>query len=212
MRRAIFAAAILAMLSGCSHSIGSGSTTSTTHDPTTTSSVPSRAALPRVTDVGDSITEMSKSALREIVGQSYRLTIYSRNGTTIRNWLPTIRLRTSKTPPHDWIVELGTNDAGQSSPHWARDFRNEIAMLTEQPCVILVTVNPRHDWPVAADIDTAISTVVAAEPQFHLLDWGSYEWSSPGWLMSDGVHPTPAGRAALASLEAAALADDCPAS
>jgi lysophospholipase L1-like esterase len=212
VRKAIFATAILAMLSGCSHSLGSGSTTSPKRDPTTTPSVPARAALPRVTDVGDSITEMSKSALREIVGPSYRLTIYSRNGTTIHYWLPIIRLRTSKTPQHDWIVELGTNDAGQSNRHWARDFRNEVAMLSEQPCVILVTVNPRHDWPIAGAIDTAISNVVAAEPQFHVLDWGSYEWSSPGWLMSDGVHPTPAGRAALASLEAAALADDCPAS
>ena len=128
------------------------------------------------------------------------------------DWLATIRRRTGTFRPHDWIIELGTGDAFFGNARWARSFKSEISLLSHQECVILVTVNPRLDPPIAEAIDAAITYIANSEPQFHVLDWGSYEWSYRGWVMSDGIHPTATGSAALASLEAAALADDCPSS
>jgi lysophospholipase L1-like esterase len=48
-----------------------------------------------------------------------------------------------------------------------------------------------------------------AHPNVHLLDWGTIEYQNPAWLSGDGIHPTPAGQAALAALETQELQHAC---
>ena len=48
-----------------------------------------------------------------------------------------------------------------------------------------------------------------AHSNVHLLDWGDIEYQNPAWLTADGIHPTPAGQAALAALETQELHHAC---
>jgi lysophospholipase L1-like esterase len=54
-----------------------------------------------------------------------------------------------------------------------------------------------------------MENLAAAHRNVHVLDWGSLEYSNPGWVTFDGIHPTAQGELALASLEAQELRDDC---
>ena len=90
------------------------------------------------------------------------------------------------------------------NPNWAADFANEVAAVQSQRCVVFVTVNPRFG-PIGPEIDGAIAGAVATHPNFHSLDWGDIELQKPGWLDSDGIHPSKSGAIELAKLEHKAI-------
>jgi lysophospholipase L1-like esterase len=81
-------------------------------------------------------------------------------------------------------------------------------MVSPAKCVIYVTISPRAG-PVAAKINAAIKNLAATHRNVHVLDWGNAEYSNPSWLNRDGIHPTPQGQAALASLERDELQQSC---
>ena len=125
-------------------------------------------------------------------------------GTTIAQHLATIDSIEAKGGAFDWVVELGTNDAGMQNQNWASDFSDEVDELADQPCVVFVTVNPKLG-PISVDIDDAITSAVAAHPNFRALDWGNVELRKPHWLTADGIHPTKTGEAELARLDRRAV-------
>jgi hypothetical protein len=159
-----------------------------------------------VTVVGDSITYRSRAQIETALSPEYRVTLDSRSGSHIAQWLPTIEEIIRTTARHDWVIELGTNDL--LTPAWASPLAQEIKDLRHQRCVIFVTVDPRV-VPQAETFDAALAAAVAMHPHLHILDWGDIEWDNPTWLEPDEIHPTPAGSAELAHLEAQSLNMDC---
>lgn len=164
---------------------------------------------PLVTVVGDSITAMSTNQIAAALSPDYRASVAGWIGTYISSWVLLIPEIVAALPRHDWIIELGTNDARVGSDlAWASDLARELHPLRHQRCIILTTVNPRIG-SLAVAINKALEAEVSTKPNFHLLDWGNAEWKNPTWLQRDGIHPTPAGSTELASLYVAAL-NACP--
>lgn len=175
------------------------------------------ASRPTLGIVGDSITADSSAEIHAAVDPTYfaglpRATM-ARAATAIRD-MATLE---PQGPPEDWIVELGTDDdgwfenAGQTDPNWAAEFQWEVQYLQSASCVIFVTVsqNPMLPPPIPQELDSAMWTAAFAHPNFHVLDWGDIQYSQPGWVQHDEIHPTAVGSAELADLEAQALQHDC---
>lgn len=148
--------------------------------------------------VGDSITVRAGPDIEHVL-RGYRVIFDAVDGSTMAQHLATIDGIEAKGGPFDWIVELGTNDAGLANANWASDFSNEVSALESQPCVVFVTVNSKLG-PISTGIDAAITTAVALHPNFRALDWGNIEFRKPHWLTADGIHPTKSGEAELARL------------
>jgi len=156
--------------------------------------------------VGDSITYLSSPDIRGAL-RDYQYTIHATGGQTMAQMYPVIR-QLASAPRHAWVVELGTNDALGSNPTWSAAFDAEVTTLASQPCVVLVSVNPRLG-PTAVSLDRAISSVVLGHRNFHLLDWGTIEWQEPKWVSADGIHPDPQGSRKLAQLMKQSIHSSC---
>jgi hypothetical protein len=76
------------------------------------------------------------------------------------------------------------------------------------PGVVYVTVSPRKG-AIAAGINAAIRSLARSHANVHVLDWGDLEHTEPGWVVPDGIHPTPAGQVALTDEEATTLQENC---
>jgi hypothetical protein len=173
-------------------------------------------AGPRAAVVGDSIVGLAACATAADLGERYAYRISGINNATMATQLPTI-LKFKADPagsPKDWVIELGTNDAGPSQNlNWLTDFDNQFAAIQSAPCIVFVTLSPilAYLGPIATAINNAIATTAAAHSNVHILDWGNIEYQHPGWTSpDDAIHPTPAGGRALASLIRQSL-DNCPA-
>jgi len=110
--------------------------------------------------------------------------------------------------PNDWIIELGTNDAGRDNPLWALPFLADWQQVRSSGCVIYLSVSPRAGQ-IAAQINVSLAGLARAHANVHILDWGSLEYGNPTWIEPDMIHPTPAGQAELAALEARVLRRYC---
>ncbi len=161
-----------------------------------------------VADVGDSITALSRPALVSSLQQAgYRPLVEGMTGTKIGQAQGLIT-ELAQQRPSDWIIELGTNDSGAGNAAWAAPFAAEWHQVASSHCVIYVTVSPRSG-PVASQIDSTIASLARAHSNVHSLDWGRLEYTQPGWVEPDGIHPTSEGEQELASVEVQALHSDC---
>lgn len=161
---------------------------------------------PRVGVIGDSMTALSDCQIAEALGTRYAYQVRGDSGFTMAEALPLLQQMTSDPlgAPQDWIIDLGSNDAGsRQSPTWQTDLDNEIAAVQGSSCVIFLTLPGllSQAGPIAAEINQALASAVATHPNFHILDWGQIEFTQPAWVGSDGVHPTALGSAELAALE-----------
>ena len=182
-----------------------------THDDDDTVAPPIAATSdkPLVTVVGDSITVLSTAKIEHALSPAYLPDVHAVVGSEMTYWAPMIQSIVQSDPPHDWIVELGTNDAYYAdNANFASDFASEVNELSSQRCVVLVTVNPTLS-SAADQLDQQMAQVAATQSTFHLLDWGSLELDNPKWLLSDHVHPSHRGSAELAKLERNAVEADC---
>jgi lysophospholipase L1-like esterase len=155
--------------------------------------------------VGDSITYMSSKYIRSSL-RAYHYAIDATTGQNMAQMYPAIQ-QLLPTSPDTWVVELGTNDARTLSD-WTSAFSQEVTTLAAQPCVVLVSVNPRINSTATA-IDDAMSRAALGHSNFHVLDWGNIEWQKPQWVGPDGIHPGPQGSAELAKMMRLAVHHDC---
>ena len=102
--------------------------------------------------------------------------------------------------PNDWIIELGTNDAGRNNPSWELPFLDIWHQVRSSGCVIYLSVSQRAG-PIATQINASLDGLARAHANVHILDWGNLEYLNPAWLEPDMIHPTPAGQTELAALE-----------
>jgi lysophospholipase L1-like esterase len=158
--------------------------------------------------VGDSITYLSEAAISaDLSNAGYQPDISATPGVKIGQSLGNITAL-AQHQPAAWIIELGTNDAGAQDTVWPEQFLAVWSAVSSASCVIYVTVSPRVGV-VAQQIDASIQKLAQAHSNVHVLDWGNLEYQNPAWVSGDGIHPTPAGQAALAAFETHALQHDC---
>lgn len=184
------------------------------------SSAPGYSGLahgPKVGIVGDSITNLIKDDLHATVGAKYHYLVRARNGKRIDEQLGALSsILDADDPPKRVIVNLGTNDVLQRRSDAVAHLDEELKVLADVPCVILVTISGTADYGrghLSADLNAAMKAAVAAHPNFHLLDWAAMLaaddhrslWLSP----EDAIHPTVAGGEVLAAQYRTALDQDC---
>jgi hypothetical protein len=158
--------------------------------------------------VGDSITALSRESIAASLAQAgYQPIIEAVVGIKIAQARPSID-QLAQQNPNDWIIELGTNDAGTGNQLWALPLLGEWQQVRSAGCLIYLSVSPRVG-PIAAQINASLAGLARAHANVHVLDWGNLEYGNPAWVEPDTIHPTPAGQAELAALEARELRRYC---
>ena len=71
------------------------------------------------------------------------------------------------TTPDNVVIDLGTNDMGQSwAPWWSsRSETATRAAVADLSCVVYVTIRTQADFPVGADINAKIAATATANPK-----------------------------------------------
>lgn len=163
---------------------------------------------PTVAVVGDSITALSQQSIATSLRQAgYEPSIEAVIGIEAGQAEPLVE-QLAEQKPNDWIIELGTNDAGRDNPSWASPFLAEWNQVRSSGCVIYLSVSS-HAGPIAAQINASLEGLARAHANVHILDWGSLEYGNSSWIEPDMIHPTPAGQAELAALETQVLRRYC---
>ncbi|MGO9853471.1 MAG: GDSL-type esterase/lipase family protein [Acidimicrobiales bacterium] len=163
---------------------------------------------PTVAVVGDSITELSEQSIEASLTQAgYHPMVQAVIGIEMAQAVPSID-QFAEQDPNDWIVELGTNDAGRNNQLWELPFLAIWHQVRSSGCVIYVSVSQRAG-PIATQINASLAGLARAHANVHILDWGSLEYLNPAWLEPDLIHPTPAGQAELAALETQEIRHSC---
>ncbi|HUY85706.1 MAG TPA: hypothetical protein VMU77_01225, partial [Acidimicrobiales bacterium] len=106
---------------------------------------------PSVDVVGDSITYLSRASIQtSLSANGYSPTIRAVPGAKIVQSLSTVDALAAH-PPTDWIIELGTDDAGASNTGWSLPFLATWKAVSRSACVIFVTISTEAG-PIANDI------------------------------------------------------------
>jgi hypothetical protein len=170
--------------------------------------------------VGDSITALSKGALRATLQPPYELEVAAANGKRIDQMLPALQREVRRKHPVAVIENLGTNDAvqGGRQADWRASWAQMIATTVNVPCVVLTTINTATDTlsrgSVASDINVLIATLAASDPtKYQVVDWNGFIRgqgypSVLRYLQLDFFHPTARGSAWLAGRDKTAV-DRC---
>jgi hypothetical protein len=158
--------------------------------------------------VGDSITALSRQSIATSLAEAgYQSSIEAVNGIELVSAVPWVD-QLAEQKPNDWIIELGTNDAGRNNPLWALPFLDDWQQVRSSGCVIYLSVSLRAG-PIAAQINASLAQLARAHANVHILDWGRLEYANRTWIEPDMIHPTPTGQAELAALEAQMLRRYC---
>ena len=180
--------------------------------PADTAPPPDTAPLPtpppgngsHVLMVGDSVMLGAANALQALPGWDVFVDArvsrqvgppYANNGTDA--------IRADHQPGVDArvVVHLGTNGTFSDA-----QLDEIMQVLADVPRVVLLTVRMPAQY---ADIESANNDMIRSAPsrypQIAVLDWKAESDGHPEWLGSDGIHLTPAGQQAYASLVGAAL-------
>jgi len=167
--------------------------------------------------VGDSITFIAGTDISGSLGHGYKADVQAGIGRRTDQMLPTLQA-VVRRHPYAVVVNLGTNDARQaeSHPNWRTAFDKMVAILTPTRCSILTTISTGlggepGSASVASGINASIAAAAAAHRNFHIVDWNAAVHGPDGarLLVSDHVHPSPAGQLVLASLVRNALNHNC---
>jgi lysophospholipase L1-like esterase len=176
---------------------------------------------PPVALIGDSIFDMSESALRGRLADDWDVRIDAVPGATTIDQLDAALELAARRPPADQVViELGTNDVTSGTPlEQSRATLEEVvAAFPSARCIHLVTVTDvwRNDgvvapWEVAATYNEMLRELAEGDPRITIVEWaaalreGDADPSGNARL-DDPVHPSTAGEQVLATLVADALA------
>jgi hypothetical protein len=187
---------------------------------TTTGCYRGNAAGPRVAIVGDSImflTDLISGRLAPALADAYAFDVAATPAKRIDEMQPELdRLLAAR--PDDVVIDLGTNDMGQSWPTWEQSFDAMWASVAGKSCVVYVTLRTQPGLPIGAQINAKIAATAAANRNVRIYDWetdinaalaASRADPSLPPPMSDPVHPTSAGSDILAAGVRRAL-DSCP--
>jgi lysophospholipase L1-like esterase len=172
--------------------------------------------------IGDSITWQSAGSINNELGDQWRLDVRGVPGATIAEMVETAAAMASRSP-QQVVVNLGTNDVARAVPpeQSAADLERLLDQFSGTPCIHLVTVhNNIFDFGEGFISERAQATNlalgdVAVRRGVNVIDWNlvlAERLAVPGspGLLSDTVHPTPAGVEVLVDMYGDALTRGCP--
>src|SRR5581483_7315053 len=145
-------------------------------------------ARPRVTMIGDSVADeisylgSAQAALGPGVQPTTTLQLVSSLGRSLGP---------------DVVVAVGYNDYELLYPGDVLQVLKALRRAGVQHVLWLTLRASRHDY---VDMNRALREIASADPQLTVVDWNAYSRSHPDWFDSDGVHLTPAGGEAMATL------------
>ena len=163
---------------------------------------------PTVAVVGDSITDLSRQSIAASLTQAgFHPVVHAVIGIEMAQAVPWVD-QLAQQHPSDWIIELGTNDAGRNNPSWTLPFLAVWHQVRSTGCVIYLSVSQRAG-PIATQINASLARLALTHANVHVLDWGNLEYLNPAWTEPDLIHPTPAGQSELAAVETQELRRYC---
>ena len=174
----------------------------------------------RVTIIGDSITRQGAPEYHATLDPTYTLVVDGTDSGTIISRSADIDA-IAANPPHAFIMNLGTGDAGNGSTTIVSDWMAQMSKFSSPTIKVGVTIWSESHWgppyltpaPIdkgASDLNTWIR-VGAWAGMFRLVDWDkwAHDYMAMGQpygpLFSDFLHPTPFGQRVLAMLYRDAL-------
>lgn len=177
------------------------------------------SAVDDVAIVGDSITVDSEKAFHAALDDQYRLRVRGRGGYRIEEMEP-YAIELAVEDPEQVIINLGTNDVLQNGAidKSVTALNRMIKDFSKVACFFVVNLNEGmrrdSDPDVAgrAEVFNLELNRIAESSNLKVIDWnGAIEadqaaGSPNGELLTDTIHPSPAGQAVLAKLYKDALA------
>ena len=189
----------------------SETSTSTTMAPTT---MPKPATYGSIALVGDSIlgmaSEQSLPALR-VAGWGF-ITLNAKASRTIPvdsarspelSGIAAVRhIRATGADPVTWVIELGTNDIGNTGNDGTAMSKLIDKMLAEigpGHRIMWMTVRQGNNLLSSATFNAALALIAETRSDLVIGDWAAVA-ATPGYLKDDHIHPTAAGQQAYADL------------
>ncbi len=174
----------------------------------------------RVTIIGDSITKQGSPEYHTVLDPSYALIVDGTDSGTIASRSADIDALAAD-PPHAFVLNLGTGDAGNGSTTIVADWMAQMAKFSSPTIKVGVTIWSESHWgppmltpfPIdegAAELNRWIR-VGAWAGEYRLVDWDSFahdylaNGQPYGPLFIDHLHPTPLGQTILAQMYRDAL-------
>lgn len=167
--------------------------------------------------LGDSLTVLVHERFAADTDGTYDVKMSATWGLRIDEELD-VAARVAADDPDQVVVNLGTNNVLQryDSVASAEDLDTLVGQLSDVRCVHIVTVNEHisrlgEDYTAESTaLNEAIRTVAARRLNTHVIDWNAIltERGTADLISEDGVHPNPAGVAALSAAYRDAV-DDC---
>jgi lysophospholipase L1-like esterase len=162
----------------------------------------------RVLVIGDSITASSRDQIsQELERYGWQPTIEAEGGTNIEQWASRARALTRFVRPKVVVVELGTNQRGDEAAVGSA-IDEVMRGLAGVDTVYWLNVH-EHKFtpPQPSAVNTALVSAMTRWPNLHILDFDDYFAARPAWHAPDGLHPSDAGKAAVARFISGALHD-----
>lgn len=169
------------------------------------------AAGPRVALFGDSITQHTTTKVHQVLDANWSVSVRGFGGLRTDQLLPMAE-KYALTAPDQVVINLGSNDAGQSRPtaDTLADLQSMIDLFPTADCVHLVTITTNSsiiDMTLGGHaLNAAVRAWPATDPRVRVIDWSDalathLAAGQPGasWTM-DRIHPAGAGKTALAAM------------
>jgi hypothetical protein len=171
----------------------------------------------RVAVLGDSITAFSNTTLHATLDRGYVADIIGKFGARADQMIDEATLLAHEHPEQA-IINLGTNDAIQSTPPviTGQSLERIVTLLQGARCIALVTIDERMVAAgvarsvQAAAVNAQIRRIARDVSDVSVIDWTELVTRHGGLtaMTTDGVHPTPMGMQVLANAYRDAL-NDC---
>ena len=165
---------------------------------------------PRVTMIGDSVADeisylrSAQTALARGVQLNLQLAACRRlveASCTVGGVQPTTVLELVSSLGHslgpDVVVAVGYNDYELIYPNDVLQVLKALRRAGVQHVLWLTLRAERHTY---VDMNATLREIASTDSHVTLVDWNAYSRSHPDWFDSDGLHLTPAGGEAMATL------------
>lgn len=167
-----------------------------------------RTPLPRVLDLGDSLSVGAAPYLRARL-RGYRIDGIHDVGLHAYD-AAAIVARSPRTLPPVLILSAGTNDDPRIVSTFSHAISRVLGAAGPGRCVVWSTiVRPPAVGTTYDGLNRALARAASRHANLVLVDWVGMVRRHPRWLAGDGVHVTQAGYRARASAIATTVASRC---
>jgi lysophospholipase L1-like esterase len=112
------------------------------------------------------------------------------------------QIRTSTADPPTWVVELGTNDVaavGNNATAIRMQIEAMLGAIGPGHRIVWVNIHRGDQLAASATFNRVLAEIASERTDLVVANWAAIA-TTPGYLLSDGIHLTTAGQTAFASL------------